>query len=62
MRPIPPLYLLVLALLIAPPICRADEPPPWLKAHAWKLPSEYTNQESGYFFIVAGHNDRSRRR
>jgi sugar lactone lactonase YvrE len=37
----------------------ADEPKrDWLLAHAYKLPSEYTNQESGYFSIVAGHNGR----
>jgi sugar lactone lactonase YvrE len=37
------------------------QPPPsqkWLLAHAYKLPSKYTNQESGYFSIVAGHNGR----
>ena len=28
----------------------------WLLARAYKLPSEYTNQESGYFSIIEGHN------
>jgi hypothetical protein len=28
----------------------------WLLAKAYKLPSEYTNQESGYFSIIQGHN------
>src|SRR5215207_7057681 len=28
----------------------------WLWAKAYKLPSEYTNQESGYFSIIEGHN------
>src|SRR5262245_34021624 len=28
----------------------------WLLAKAYKLPSEYTNQESGYFSIIEGHN------
>jgi hypothetical protein len=28
----------------------------WLLAKAYKLPSEYTNQESGYFSIVEGQN------
>src|SRR5437667_4690237 len=37
----------------------ADEPKVnWLLGRAVKLPSEYTNQESGYFSIVAGHNGR----
>lgn len=31
---------------------------PWLLGQAWKVPSEYTNQESGYFSLVAGLNDR----
>src|SRR5947208_13311993 len=30
----------------------------WLLGTAYKLPSEYTNQESGYFSIVEGHNGR----
>jgi streptogramin lyase len=30
----------------------------WLLAHAYKIPSEYTNQESGYFSIVEGKNGR----
>ena len=28
----------------------------WLLAKAYKLPSEYTNQESGYFSIIEGQN------
>jgi sugar lactone lactonase YvrE len=36
----------------------ADPAPPWLLAEAFKLPSQYTNQESGYFALVAGLNDR----
>src|SRR5437588_6757880 len=31
---------------------------PWLLGRAYKIPSEYTNQESGYFSLVAGHNGR----
>jgi sugar lactone lactonase YvrE len=40
--------------------CTADErqPPKWLLSHAYKIPSEYTNQESGYFSIVEGQNGR----
>jgi sugar lactone lactonase YvrE len=30
----------------------------WLLSTAYKLPSEYTNQESGYFSIIEGHNRR----
>src|SRR4051812_44022759 len=30
----------------------------WLLGTAYKLPSAYTNQESGYFSIVEGHNGR----
>ncbi len=37
----------------------ADPPPtPWLLGRAYKIPSEYTNQESGYFSIIEGHNGR----
>jgi sugar lactone lactonase YvrE len=36
----------------------ADEKPHWLLGRATKLPSEYTNQESGYFSIVEGLNGR----
>jgi hypothetical protein len=32
----------------------ASEKTPWLKGTAYKLPSEYTNQESGYFSLVTG--------
>src|SRR5947207_12657487 len=37
---------------------RADDGRPWLMGRATKLPSEYTNQESGYFSIVEGLNGR----
>lgn len=47
-----------LLLLGLTPALRADDAIPWLKGQAWKLPTEYTNQESGYFSIVAGRNDR----
>ncbi|MBY0232470.1 MAG: hypothetical protein K2W96_24595 [Gemmataceae bacterium] len=36
----------------------AAKPAPWLLAKAHKIPSEYTNQESGYFALVAGLDDR----
>jgi hypothetical protein len=44
------------ALLVAP--ITAEEKPRWLLGRATKLPSEYTNQESGYFSIVEGLNGR----
>src|SRR5438128_7517288 len=34
------------------------EKPSWLLGQAYKIPSEYTNQESGYFSIVEGKNGR----
>jgi len=36
----------------SPQACAAD----WVLAKAYKVPSEYTNQESGYFSIIEGHN------
>jgi sugar lactone lactonase YvrE len=44
----------VLAALAPGPAAAGD----WLLGTAYKLPSEYTNQESGYFSIVEGHNGR----
>jgi sugar lactone lactonase YvrE len=41
-----------LTLIAAGPTAAAD----WLLGTAYKLPSEYTNQESGYFSIVEGKN------
>jgi streptogramin lyase len=45
--------LSLLLLLLA-----ADVPPSWILGTAYKIPSEYTNQESGYFALVAGLDDR----
>jgi hypothetical protein len=36
----------------------AETPTHWLRGQAYKLPTEYTNQESGYFSIVEGQNGR----
>jgi sugar lactone lactonase YvrE len=47
-----------LTAILAAPSLPAEEATPWLLARAVKLPSEYTNQESGYFSIVAGKNGR----
>jgi sugar lactone lactonase YvrE len=41
-----------------PAVRAADAKPAWLLGHAYKIPSEYTNQESGYFSIVEGKNGR----
>src|SRR3954463_5114833 len=49
---------LVFLALSAPVSARAAEKTPWLLGRAYKLPSQYTNQESGYFSIVAGHDGR----
>jgi sugar lactone lactonase YvrE len=50
-----PCLAALLALLLATAPVAADSPP-WLLGKAYKLPTEYTNQESGYFSIVAGRN------
>jgi sugar lactone lactonase YvrE len=39
-------------------LAAADTKPAWLLGQAYKIPSEYTNQESGYFSIVEGKNGR----
>src|SRR3954470_5484798 len=50
---------LLLVLLLAPLAARADEPNfPWLKANAYAVPKETTNQGSGYFSIVTGLDGR----
>lgn len=40
------------------PVCLCGEsfPADWVLGKAYKLPSEYTNQESGYFSIIEGQN------
>lgn len=50
----------LLALFIALPLsAEEDQPQPgWLFGKAVHIPSEYTNQESGYFSIVEGLDDR----
>src|SRR5438105_4942607 len=51
---------ILLVALPAPGAAQAAEPAParWLLGRAYKIPAQYTNQESGYFSIVAGHNGR----
>jgi hypothetical protein len=46
------------SLLLLLPLQAEASAPPWLLGKAFKLPSQYTNQESGYFSLVAGHDDR----
>jgi sugar lactone lactonase YvrE len=50
----------VCVLILVAGELRAAEPPMtrWLFGTAYKIPSEYTNQESGYFSIVEGKNGR----
>lgn len=48
---------LLMSLLLAEP-APAQPTRHWLLAHAYKIPTEYTNQESGYFSIIEGHNGR----
>jgi hypothetical protein len=53
-----PWHVCFFVLLLATFPLAAEEARPWLLGRAVKLPTEYTNQESGYFSIVAGNNGR----
>jgi hypothetical protein len=44
------------AALAFPAKAQNPEPPRWLLGRAYHVPSEYTNQESGYFSIIEGKN------
>jgi sugar lactone lactonase YvrE len=50
--------ILVLSSLCSLCLCGESSSAEWLLAHAYKIPSQYTNQESGYFSIIEGHNGR----
>src|SRR5262245_11618566 len=52
------LYGIALTLIACAPLHAGREEERWLLGQAFHIPSEYTNQESGYFSIVAGHNNR----
>ena len=53
------LYCLAAVLLACAPMrAGQQEESRWLLGQAHHIPSEYTNQESGYFSIVAGHDSR----
>ncbi|MCI0380440.1 MAG: SMP-30/gluconolactonase/LRE family protein, partial [Gemmataceae bacterium] len=45
-------------IFLALPISAQEDEPGWLKGHAVHIPTEFTNQESGYFSIVEGLNGR----
>ncbi len=46
----------IAALVGVPAQAQNPEPPRWLLGKAYHIPSEYTNQESGYFSIIEGKN------
>jgi streptogramin lyase len=52
------LWLVLFAAVLLTPAHAGDEKPTWLLGKAYHIPSEYTNQESGYFSIVEGKNGR----
>lgn len=48
-----------LLLVLTLSACAAEPGPGgWLLGRAYKVPSQYTNQESGYFSVIEGHNGR----
>src|SRR5205085_10814220 len=54
-------WLLVVVLAVTcgwPAEAQNPEPPRWLLGKAYHIPSEFTNQESGYFSIIEGKNGR----
>jgi sugar lactone lactonase YvrE len=56
-----PILCCLAALLLACLPIRAQQPAPkenWLLGQAFHIPSEYTNQESGYFSLVAGKDSK----
>src|SRR5438067_10549186 len=53
-RPMQSRFLFVVSVLFV--LSRHSLAADWLLAKAYKLPSEYTNQESGYFSIIEGQN------
>jgi hypothetical protein len=51
------LLVIVIAAACGWPVKAQDpEPPRWLLGKAYHVPSEFTNQESGYFSIIEGKN------
>lgn len=55
------LLTLLLAAAVGWPVEAQNPEPvnaPWILGKAYHIPSEFTNQESGYFSIIEGHNGR----
>src|SRR5438128_1545521 len=50
------LVILIAAAFGYPTEATEQEPSPWLLGKGYHVPSEYTNQESGYFSIIEGKN------
>src|SRR5262245_34809116 len=57
-RPVVVACLALLLIACVPLHAGNGESEPWLRGQAFHIPSEFTNQESGYFSIVAGQNNR----
>ena len=54
-----PLLAILLAAAVGWPVEAQDpEPPRWLLGKAHHIPSEFTNQESGYFSIIEGQDNK----
>ena len=58
MRSVFTLSFYLLAALLLTPAQAGDEKPRYILGKAYHIPSEYTNQESGYFSIIEGKNGR----
>lgn len=50
------LFILVALAIVQPLAAGEPNQPGWILGQAFKIPSQFTNQESGYFSIVEGHN------
>ena len=53
-----PSSIVVAAAILLASVARGDDRPAWIKATAYELASELTNQESGYSSLVEGRNGR----
>src|SRR5438132_8081229 len=53
------LFVVFVAAALSYPVeAQNQESPGWLLGKAYHVPSEFTNQESGYFSIIEGKNGR----
>src|SRR6059058_5574437 len=50
------ILLALLGTSMFAPSQAGEEKPRWILGKAYHVPSEYTNQESGYFSIIEGKN------